>query len=382
MHVTLHKNIECTDGKCGRIASVIINPVTQQITHLVVDNKSLTCRERLVPISWVASSTYDLVNLRCSRKELAQCECFNKKQFMPAAATSYPSPPHLMQPYVMPQSLLVPQASRGIPPEALEIRRGARVEASDGSAGKVEEFLVDPVSSKITHLLLSTGLFYDKRQAAVPVSRIDRIAGGTVYLKAGKKELAALPLMPVTRWYIWNDAPVSDTAMAAGKQKNQRELSVIRTLIRHLTSRSGLIRHHARTSLVAIGNATVPSLLELRDHRRREVRWEAVKALGEIGNFEANAGLISSLTDESFDVRWLAAEALIAQGQKVIVPLLRAIMLQPGSELLRESAHHILRSLVDRKLARDIQPVLKALEDIDFTPKVRVVARKALRNLE
>lgn len=382
MNVTLHKNLECIDGKCGRIASVIINPVTQQVTHLVVEDKSLPCREHLVPISWVASSTYDLVNLRCSRKELAQSEYFVKKQFMPADATSYPSLPHLMQPYVMPQSLLVPQASRGIPPESLEIRRGARVETSDGSAGKVEEFLVDPVNGKITHLLLSTGHFYDKRQAAVPVSRIDRITKGTVYLKADKKELAALPPIPVTRWYIWNDAPVSETAVAAGRQKNRRELSVIRTLIRHLTSRSGLIRHHARTSLVAIGKSAVPSLLELLDHRRRKVRWEAVKALGEIGNPEANAGLISSLTDESFDVRWLAAEALIAQGQQVIVPLLRALMLQPGSELLRESAHYMLRSLVDRKLARDIQPVLKALEDIDFTPKVRVVVRKALRHLE
>ncbi len=36
MEIPLNAQVECTDGVCGHSACVLINPVTDQVTHLVV----------------------------------------------------------------------------------------------------------------------------------------------------------------------------------------------------------------------------------------------------------------------------------------------------------------------------------------------------------
>ena len=36
MEIPLQAQVECTDGLCGRSVYVLINPVTDQVTHLVV----------------------------------------------------------------------------------------------------------------------------------------------------------------------------------------------------------------------------------------------------------------------------------------------------------------------------------------------------------
>jgi sporulation protein YlmC with PRC-barrel domain len=381
MNIELNKNIECTDHVCGRTSYIIINPVTQQVTHLVVKDKSLPHHEHLIPIDWILSVTHSSVQLKCSRKELAQTEPFDRQQFIKSDTSSYPSIPHLMHPYVMPKRLLVPQESKRIPREALAIGRGAPVKARDGNAGQIEEFLIDPANGKITHLLLRTRHFLDGKQVPVPVSQVDHLERGTIYLKLDKHDLLSLPAIPVCRCYIWHDAPLSEPSGQGTKQKVRRETIVVKALIGHLSSRDGLTRQYARKSLVTIGKPAIPSLTALLNDHRHQVRWEAVKALGAIKDLSAINGLLTALNDDSFDVRWLAAEGLVSLGRQVLSPLLRTLVLQPDSVLLRDSAHHVLRSLIGQDKKNTIQPVLLALEDIDFSVKVRMAARSALKAL-
>ncbi len=381
MNIKLHKNIECTNGACGHTSSVIINPITQQATHLVVKDKSLPHNEHLIPIDWVLSTTYDSVHLSCSKEELAQRESFDKKQFIKKSITSYLTIPYLMHPYVMPKKIIVPEAYERVNPGALAVRRGARAEATDGYAGKVDEFLLDPVNGKITHLLLNTGHLFGKKKINVPVSQIDHIKDDVVYLKLDKHGLARLPVIPVCRCYIWHEAPVSEAAYQADKQRIRGESAIIKTLLNHLKSNNGLTRQYARKSLVAIGKPAVHFLMTLLNNRSHQVRWEAVKTLGTIRDPSIIDGLITALQDESFDVRWLAAEGLVSLGRQVLAPLLRALILQPDSGLLRESAHHILRSLIDDELEKKLKPVIAALEDIDFPATVPMAARRALKAL-
>ena len=159
--------------------------------------------------------------------------------------------------------------------------------------------------------------------------------------------------------------------------------SSVDILIIDLSSKNGQTREAARTSLVAIGSPAIPFLLPLLSERKHKTRWEAVKALGEIKDPTAIDGLIQALNDEEFDVRWLAAEGLVALGTRVVVPLLQALiqMQETASVLLRDGAHHIFRALITGDLEKELQPVLTALEDIDFPVKVPPAARKALKAL-
>ena len=79
-----------------------------------------------------------------------------------------------------------------IPAGELAVERGTRVEATDGHIGQVDEFLVNSVTDRITHLGLREGHLWGEREVTIPVSQIDRIEEGVVYLKLDERSAEAL----------------------------------------------------------------------------------------------------------------------------------------------------------------------------------------------
>jgi len=153
-------------------------------------------------------------------------------------------------------------------------------------------------------------------------------------------------------------------------------------LVEALSSKTDEVRVKARHSLVTKGKAAVPSLVEALKNRDELVRWEAAKALGEIGAPEAAPFLVKALEDEEFDVRWLAAMGLITMNIKGLKPLLHALMEQEDSVWLREGAHHVIHDLNKGELRRYLTPVLRVLEDSKPGAEVPQAAFHALEMLE
>jgi HEAT repeat protein len=141
-------------------------------------------------------------------------------------------------------------------------------------------------------------------------------------------------------------------------------------LVAALESGVGTVRQDARQSLVAIGKPAVRTLIEALRHPNENVRWGAAKALGEIQDKTSAAALVLALEDESFGVRWLAAEGLIALGRNALRPLLRALVERAGSTWLREGALHVLNDLATQGLGDDAKPVVAAL--LGPQPKLQV----------
>lgn len=167
------------------------------------------------------------------------------------------------------------------------------------------------------------------------------------------------------------------------KQKTvARSKSTIETFIHTLSSHDDVARVKARHSLVTIGKAAVPSLINALDDKHYLMRWEAAKALGEIGYPEAAPALVKALEDEEFDVRWLAAEGLIKMNINGLEPLLLALEHQGDSVLLREGAHHVVHDLAKGGLRKYLAPVLTALESVAQGEQVPWAARQALETLE
>ncbi|MBN1395289.1 MAG: HEAT repeat domain-containing protein [Pirellulales bacterium] len=164
-------------------------------------------------------------------------------------------------------------------------------------------------------------------------------------------------------------------------KKTHREGDVS-ALVAELADPSGAVRRRAREKLVALGGPAVDLLLELLTHRKAHLRWEAAKALGGIRDPRAAADLVRALEeDEDGDVRWLAAEALIALGWEGLRPLLARLADRPGSVALREGAHRVCHSLGGRKAYGAVRPVLDALNEPDPELAVSSVARVALDEL-
>jgi len=156
---------------------------------------------------------------------------------------------------------------------------------------------------------------------------------------------------------------------------------VITSLTSALSGEEAPVRERARKELVRYGRDAVDHLRHLLKLPESRVRWEAVKALGEIKGERAVDALVLSLSDEKRDIRWLAAQGLIACGDTALVPLLEELLAHVDSVWVREGAGQVLRGLVDNPHYNIAAPVLDALNSTAAPFEVPVVAYEVLKTI-
>jgi len=161
-----------------------------------------------------------------------------------------------------------------------------------------------------------------------------------------------------------------------------KDAETINNLISDLASDDDSKRKSARFSLMAIGKRAVPRLVEVLKDRNDLVRWEATKALAEIGDSEAAPALVKALEDEEFGIRWTAAEGLTGMNVKGLRALFLAMEQKPDSSLLREGAHHVLHYLAKGELKKYLAPVLDALEGPAPIVQTLVAAYHAMEDMQ
>ena len=160
----------------------------------------------------------------------------------------------------------------------------------------------------------------------------------------------------------------------------------IDTLIKQLSDKDGRVREKARLQLVSVGKAATLPLIKILTAKDQQTRWEAAKTLAAIPDPLAIPALIKALEDDIFDIRWLAAEALITIGHESIKPLLEKLSPCCNELFLREGAHHVLKYIIqDSPKAVEVneilKPVIHALEDLASEVEIPGVAQSALEKL-
>jgi len=110
-----------------------------------------------------------------------------------------------------------------------------------------------------------------------------------------------------------------------------------------------LKRQHARLLLVHHEPESIPALLDALNNSNTQIRWEAVRALGDIRAPKTATDLSEMLMDEDTGVRWAAMESLIKIGRNSLRPLLEKFTKDFESPWLREGVDHILHVLKDRQ---------------------------------
>jgi sporulation protein YlmC with PRC-barrel domain len=209
MEIPLQAQVECTDGVCGRSMYVLIDPVADRVTHLVVREDSSINTEYIVPIDSVAETIIDTIRLRCSKAELEKMDPFVKTTFVEEKLSGreliysggrYGMGSYYYIPYVVPDmTIQVPVEHQQIPPGELAVRRGTRVEATDGYVGRVDEFVVNPKNGHITHLVMREGHLWGQKDVILPLSAMGDIRDDTVFLKLDKHQIESLPTFPLSR---------------------------------------------------------------------------------------------------------------------------------------------------------------------------------------
>jgi len=209
MEIPLNAQVECTDGVYGRSEYVLIDPVTDQLTHLVVKGDAHPNTEYLVSVDFVTETIADTIRLICSKSELEQMAPFIKTEFVEEKVRDYAGyrggglagmGSYYYMPYVT-SEIRVPVLAehQQIPPGELAIHRGTRVEATDGYVGRVDEFVVNPENGHITYLVMREGHLWGKKDVVVPLSALGETREDTVFLNLDKHQIESLPTFSVRR---------------------------------------------------------------------------------------------------------------------------------------------------------------------------------------
>jgi uncharacterized membrane protein len=176
------------------------------MTHLVVKSYRPPFREVLVPVDQVEETTPNQIKVKCTRDELNKMEPFEVKETMQTELPGYivwsevTTVPAIPGYTTEPVSTHITVKRQNIPQGESALRRGARVEATDGYVGLVDELLINSNNRQVTHIVLLERHILKQREITIPVSQIDRVYEDVVYLKLDKQSVEQLPTTPFQRW--------------------------------------------------------------------------------------------------------------------------------------------------------------------------------------
>jgi len=196
----------CSDGPCGAVSRVVVDPVAREITHLVIEPEHRSGLGRLVPLDRVEAGAGD-IHLRYTVAEFEKLPSAEEMDFLPGGGGYHAYAAH--EAYYWPYFGLEGEADPNLalasavetrdvlPSGEVGVRRGEAVHASDGEIGKVEGFVIDSAQGHVTHVLLQEGHLWGRKQVAIPINAVEKIDQG-ITVKLTKHEIEALPAVGVS----------------------------------------------------------------------------------------------------------------------------------------------------------------------------------------
>jgi sporulation protein YlmC with PRC-barrel domain len=185
---TIGANVSCTDGACGEVSRLIVDPAADTVTHLVVEPKHRRGHGRLIPVSLADTSTGQ-IRLRCTRAEFEKLDSAEETVRLPGdnPTTTFvggydPALTTGRRRYVTEDS---------VPLGEVEVLPGESVHATDGYIGQVRGFVIDP-ASQVTHVLLREGHPWGRKEVAIPVSAVTPV-DDEIQLSITKQQVQDLP---------------------------------------------------------------------------------------------------------------------------------------------------------------------------------------------
>jgi len=218
VELTIGSEVSCSDGACGELRRVVVDPLARTLTHLVVEPRDQTGTGRLVPIELV-DSTADGIALRCTLAQFGALEEAEEARFVTGAVGDWG--------YQQEQMLSLPYYGLGVgtgmglgiggmhvgganaePPPVItdrvplgevEVRRNDQVHATDGAIGRIEGLVVDRGDGHVTHVLLQEGHLFGKKEVAIPIGAVEELDPDGVRLSLTRDQVRDLPPVELER---------------------------------------------------------------------------------------------------------------------------------------------------------------------------------------
>lgn len=198
------------DGdKLGTVDRVVLDPKSNQVTHLVVRKGFLLITDKVLPVEMIESSSKDKVVLKDGEEDFEELPQFKESYYVPTDGsgrtesrleTFVPSlywyPPMgtrwglgVRRDHDLPHYKV--RTDKNIPEGTIALKEGADAMSRDGEkVGDIERVITD--NEHATHIVISEGLLL-KEKKLVPVGWISMVFPEQVHLAVDAKFIDNLP---------------------------------------------------------------------------------------------------------------------------------------------------------------------------------------------
>lgn len=199
----------------GRVNRFVLDPATNEVTHIVIQKGWLLPEDKVVPFDMVRSATDEKIVLSEEIGDFDELPPFEERQFIRAAddrpddPMPAPDPKYHYTPayywYPAQSNIGFPgitlghyawpsgEKRRNIPEDTVALKEGTNIVSSNGEhIGNVDRLFLDSDSNRVTHFLVSQGVLFKDRKL-IPVHWVKSVEEDNVYLTVSSKTLEGLP---------------------------------------------------------------------------------------------------------------------------------------------------------------------------------------------
>jgi sporulation protein YlmC with PRC-barrel domain len=200
-----------TDGPVGELSAIVVDPVAQAVTHLIITPPHHPALGHLVALDLVEDDG-DPIRLRLTVAEFRGLDSAEDEHVLEVSGGKWASARGrtFSFPYYRLSSLAGGSAGSAarevqpgyyVPPDDMsdrlplgevDVRRGDQVHAADGWIGSVQGLVIDQADHHVTHVLLAEGHLWGHKQVAIPITNALRV-GDSIRVELTKKQVEDLP---------------------------------------------------------------------------------------------------------------------------------------------------------------------------------------------
>jgi sporulation protein YlmC with PRC-barrel domain len=193
---TIGADVSCTDGVCGKLSRLVIDPHAGTVTHLVVNDRQF--QGRLVPLSLAGvDASTGQIRLRRTIAEFGKLDPASRTmplegggadpdvrdqdqlQWRSVASTYLADPPSITY--------------DTLPSGEVAVHGDEHVHASDGTIGRIQGLVIDSGSHQVTHVLLEEGHVFGRKVVAIPFGAVAGVNQDGIQLNITKQQVKDLP---------------------------------------------------------------------------------------------------------------------------------------------------------------------------------------------
>jgi uncharacterized protein YrrD len=202
--LAINAKVYAEESQCGKSVALVVNPVKDEITEVVVQLNGVGKNKVLVPVEHVRRSSKDGIWFDISCDDVQGMPDFLKTEFIETEVPrEFPPGVLVMWPYVTSEFRNIPVEVESLPMDEVAVHAGADVISLEGKVGTVDEFLINPENDRISHLVMREGHLWGKNDVVIPVSAISKMDEHTVWVDLDKQQIEALPELPIHRSEKW-----------------------------------------------------------------------------------------------------------------------------------------------------------------------------------